>query len=148
MKRLITIFATLMAFVTLAQAQDFAGTYVGRMDSIQMNDKRFDAQDGRSFTLSTANLTGTVSKIGSMPGTIYIDMPIAVDASGNIKATPGASCGKLKLLGLISIDLTLTSLTPASAKAGTLDFYLVCTGSCFGKAYVAKIHFRGVATAK
>lgn len=148
MKRLLTLLAALMAFVALAQAQDYAGTYVGRMDSVQMNDKRFDAQEGRSFSLSTGRLTGTVSKIGSMPGTIYIDMPITVDANGNIKAASGKSCGKLKLLGLISIDLTLSSITPASVKAGTLDFYLVCTGSCFGKEYVSKIHFRGSPTAK
>lgn len=145
MKKILMIFAILMASVNYVLAQSYTGSYTGTMDEIQMNDKTYNPQTGQSFTLSSTYITGTVSKIGSMPGTIYITMPVSVDSAGTITATKGQSCGTLKVLGLIGIDLTLTSLSDATVDTTTktLEFTLECTGTYLGTTYNAHIHFNG-----
>ena len=143
MKKFILFFALFVACISFAQAQNYTGSYTGTMDEIRMNDKTYDSQTGKTFTLSASKLTGTVNKIGSMPGTITIDLDISVDSNGNITAVNETKCGELKVLGLIPIALKLSNLSNASVKDGTLEYTLECTGTYLGKSYSAHIHFSG-----
>lgn len=143
MKKIIFL---LLAFVIIgvssAQAQSYTGSYTGTMDEIRMNDKEYSSQSNQVFTLAETTLSGAVSKIGSMPGVITITQQITVDGTGNVTATD-SECGTLKVLKLIPIPLTLTSLTGKVMDDGSLEFTLECTGTYLGKDYKAHIHFSG-----
>lgn len=142
MKKILAIIAILMATVSFAKAQNYEGTYTGTLDEITMNDSTYQSRSGISFEVESTNLYGTVGQVGSMPGTIVIDLPISV-TSGTITATPGDACGQLKVFGVIPFTLYLTSLYDATTDGTTLEFTLECTGTYFGKTYNAHVHFVG-----
>lgn len=142
MKKATLIFAFLLAFVGFANAQNYVGSYKGLMDEITMRGNSYDDVPDQVFNLTINMLTGTVSGIGSMPGTISINLPITVDADGNITTT-SATCGTLTIFGLIPITLELTSLTGAIVKDNTLEFTLECHGAYLGMDFPASVHFKG-----
>lgn len=142
MKKVTLIFSFLLAFVGLANAQNYVGSYKGLMDEITMRGNSYDDVPDQVFNLTINMLTGTVSEIGSMPGTISINLPIVVDADGNITTT-STTCGTLTILGIIPITLELTSLTEATIKNNILEFTLECHGTYFGQDFPASVHFKG-----
>lgn len=141
MKKLTLVFAFLLACVGLANAQNYVGSYTGLMDEIEMRGNSYDDVSGQVFNLTANMLTGTVSQIGSMPGTISINLPITVDAYGNITAV-GTTCGTLTILGFIPITLQLKSLTDATVKNNILEFTLQCHGTYLGADFPASVHFK------
>lgn len=142
MKKILFLLVLLVTSVGISYAQNY-GSYTGTMDEITMNGKEYDSQSGQSFTLTTTKLTGTVGKIGKMPGTINLNVvDIKIDSDGKIAATPNTTCGQLVVAGMFPINLTLSSLV-GDVNDNRLEFTLECTGKFISTEYVAHIHFVG-----
>ena len=93
-KKLFMFVAIMLAFVMSANAQ--SGSYTGTLHNIVMNGNPKGDQT-MTFTYSNGYLKGTLPKIGSMPGTITINMPVDVDANGNLTTT-ASQVGTLSVL--------------------------------------------------
>lgn len=106
----------LLGFAVNSNAQ--AGTYNGTLSNITMNGNPYNNVTNQDFLLTNISgnlykLTGTVGPIGSMPGTIYVDLKVSVNNGVITPNTPiNGSAGKLVLLkGGIVVKIKLSSFT-------------------------------------
>lgn len=135
-------FAIFMASVSAVCAQNSEGSYIGTLDVVKMNDKNYNAVENQVFTVTDLNLSGKVAKVGSMPGTIYIDLKIAEDGT-TLKAADGAnSCGTLKVFNLLPITLALTDFH-GTVNGDDIEFTLKCNGLYKDSPIAAEVHYTG-----
>lgn len=74
---------------TVLAISDYEGTYNGTMDKIKMKGKDYEPR-AASYTLEGGLLTCDFPQIGSMPGTITIELNVNVDEeTGEITADSG-----------------------------------------------------------
>ncbi|MCF0257117.1 hypothetical protein [Bacteroides heparinolyticus] len=106
----------LLGFAVNSNAQ--SGTYNGTLSNITMNGNSYNNAPNQNFTLTSIggnlyNLTGTVGPIGSMPGTIYVDLDVSINNGVITPNTPiNDPAGKLVLLnGGVNITIKLSSFT-------------------------------------
>ncbi|WP_294083141.1 hypothetical protein [Proteiniphilum sp. UBA5384] len=132
---------------------NFVGSYTGLLHNIIMNGN--DDYEDREMTfkvISADKLQGTLPQIGSMPGTITIDLPISVATNGNMTTTAGSGqVGTLKLniFPYLTIPLYLdgtnaTAFTGASIDPVTkeMNFTLKVKGEYLGiSMYPAQVSF-------
>ncbi|WP_373260910.1 hypothetical protein [Phocaeicola vulgatus] len=91
---------------TVLAISDYEGTYNGTMDKIKMKGKDYEPR-AASYTLEGGLLTCDFPQIGSMPGTITIELNVNVDEeTGEITADSGVDAGYLTILGMDFIHLT------------------------------------------
>lgn len=122
------------------------GKYNGTLTNVTMNGKSYNDVPGITFSLNkNGTLSGTVGKIGKMPGTITINVPVSVDESGNVSAIQGAVAGRLAFSFGGGTNLYVQSLT-GNVNSGTLQFTLETYGSFLGMSvFPASVSFNGVA---
>ena len=105
----------LLGIVTNANAQ--AGSYNGTLSNVTMNGKLYDNVTGQDFELTSLGnnlyrLTGEFGPIGKMPGTIYVDVNIAINNGVITSSTPiNGVAGYLAFTIGGSINIKLSSLT-------------------------------------
>lgn len=122
---------------------NYDGDYVGVMDSIYMDGKKYDSQNA-TFTITNNNkLKCNFPKIGKMPGNIVLDLPITISSNGVISAQKGVKAGTLKILHLFPVPLKLDELTNAKVDGTLIEFDLKVSGEYNGKNFPAAIKFKG-----
>lgn len=105
---------------TVLAISDYEGTYNGTMDKIKMKGKDYEPR-AASYTLEGGLLTCDFPQIGSMPGTITIELNVNVDEeTGEITADSGVDAGYLTILGMDLVKLKLDSLTDAKVTGNTI----------------------------
>ena len=149
MKRYIVITFTIIAILfggvaIKAKAQVpsvYQGVYNGVLDKIEMRGKSYEAKPA-VFRVEGDRLRCDFPKIGRMPGSIALDIPIKIDENGVITATD-TKVGTLKMLFLKDIPLTLVKMSEAQIKDGKLTISLDITGKFLGFDFPASVHFVG-----
>ncbi|WP_347022877.1 hypothetical protein, partial [Bacteroides ovatus] len=117
---------------TVLAISDYEGTYNGTMDKIKMKGKDYEPR-AASYTLEGGLLTCDFPQIGSMPGTITIELNVNVDEeTGEITADSGVDAGYLTILGMDLVKLKLDSLTDAKVTGNTIEFTLAVSGKFLG----------------
>ncbi len=135
-------FAIFMASVSAVCAQSCEGSYIGTLDVVKMNDKNYNAVENQEFTIDEdLNLSGKVAQIGSMPGTIYIDLDIV--ENGTTLTTAASTCGTLKVFNLIPITLALTDFR-GTIDGDNIEFTLKCNGLYKDSPIAAEVHYTGI----
>lgn len=128
---------------TVLAISDYEGTYNGTMDKIKMKGKDYEPRTA-SYTLEGGLLTCDFPQIGSMPGTITIELNVNVDEeTGEITADSGVDAGYLTILGMDLVKLKLDSLTDAKVTGNTIEFTLAVSGKFLGADFPASVHFVG-----
>lgn len=128
---------------TVLAISDYEGTYNGTMDKIKMKGKDYEPR-AASYTLEGGLLTCDFPQIGSMPGTITIELNVNVDEeTGEITADSGVDAGYLTILGMDLVKLKLDSLTDAKVTGNTIEFTLAVSGKFLGADFPASVHFVG-----
>lgn len=118
---------------TVLAISDYEGTYNGTMDKIKMKGKDYEPR-AASYTLEGGLLTCDFPQIGSMPGTITIELNVNVDEeTGEITADSGVDAGYLTILGMDLVKLKLDSLTDAKVTGNTIEFTLAVSGKFLGQ---------------
>lgn len=113
------------------------------MDKIKMKGKDYEPR-AASYTLEGGLLTCDFPQIGSMPGTITIELNVNVDEeTGEITADSGVDAGYLTILGMDLVKLKLDSLTDAKVTGNTIEFTLAVSGKFLGADFPASVHFVG-----
>lgn len=141
LKKIFMFFAIFMASVSAVCAQNSVGSYIGTLDVVKMNDKNYNAVEYQEFTVDDElNLSGKVAQIGSMPGTIYIDLDIV--ENGTDLTTTASTCGTLKVLNLIPITLALTDFH-GTINGDNIEFTLKCNGLYKNSPIAAEVHYTG-----
>lgn len=140
-----------VVFSTTSVPSNFIGSYYGLLYDIEMNGQTGYADQNMTFTVTTGDrLQGTLPQIGSMPGTITINLPISVATSGTLTTTAGPSdpVGNLTIGGFLTIPLYLdgsasTAFSNASIDPVTneMNFTLKVKGSYFGTNFPASVSF-------
>lgn len=126
---------------TVLAISDYEGTYNGTMDKIKMKGKDYEPR-AASYTLEGGLLTCDFPQIGSMPGTITIELNVNVDEeTGEITADSGVDAGYLTILGMDLVKLKLDSLTDAKVTGNTIEFTLAVSGKFLGADFPASVHF-------
>lgn len=93
--------ASINSITSVFAISDYEGTYSGTMDNIMMRGKFYESR-AATFRIESGHLKCDFPQVGSMPGTITIDLPVAVDEeTGEITAYIGEKAGTLSILGLI-----------------------------------------------
>lgn len=103
---------------TVLAISDYEGTYNGTMDKIKMKGKDYEPR-AASYTLEGGLLTCDFPQIGSMPGTITIELNVNVDEeTGEITADSGVDAGYLTILGmdLVKLKLNTPGMQPTARK--------------------------------
>lgn len=122
---------------TVLAISDYEGTYNGTMDKIKMKGKDYEPR-AASYTLEGGLLTCDFPQIGSMPGTITIELNVNVDEeTGEITADSGVDAGYLTILGMDLVKLKLDSLTDAKVTGNTIEFTLAVSGKFLGADFPA-----------
>lgn len=125
---------------TVLAISDYEGTYNGTMDKIKMKGKDYEPR-AASYTLEGGLLTCDFPQIGSMPGTITIELNVNVDEeTGEITADSGVDAGYLTILGMDLVKLKLDSLTDAKVTGNTIEFTLAVSGKFLGADFPASVH--------
>lgn len=97
---------------TVLAISDYEGTYNGTMDKIKMKGKDYEPR-AASYTLEGGLLTCDFPQIGSMPGTITIELNVNVDEeTGEITADSGVDAGYLTILGMDLVKKIITIYSP------------------------------------
>lgn len=129
MSRIFSFCVALVASVVMAlnaNAQVSAGEHVftGTLSNIVMNEKNYDNVSNVQFTITgDSRLVGTIAQIGSMPGTINIDLAVYIDpVTGEIEADDSVA-GSLSIAGADLVNVYVESLT-GSVNDNTLHFVL------------------------
>lgn len=122
---------------------NYDGNYVGVMDSIYMDSKKYDPQNATFKITNNNKLKCNFPKIGKMPGNIVLDLPITISSDGVISAQKGEVAGSLLILHALSIDLKLDALENAKIVGSSIEFDLKVSGEYLGKNFPAAIHFKG-----
>lgn len=124
---------------TVLAISDYEGTYNGTMDKIKMKGKDYEPR-AASYTLEGGLLTCDFPQIGSMPGTITIELNVNVDEeTGEITADSGVDAGYLTILGMDLVKLKLDSLTDAKVTGNTIEFTLAVSGKFLGADFPASV---------
>lgn len=124
---------------TVLAISDYEGTYNGTMDKIKMKGKDYEPR-AASYTLEGGLLTCDFPQIGSMPGTITIELNVNVDEeTGEITADSGVDAGYLTILGMDLVKLKLDSLTDAKVTGNTIEFTLAVSGKFLGADFPASL---------
>lgn len=137
---------------TTSVPSNFIGSYYGLLYDIEMMGNTGYDDQNMTFTVTTGNvLHGVLPQIGSMPGTITIDLPISVATDGTMATTADASTkvGTLVIPSFgITISLTLDGSASTAFSNATIDpvtnemnFTLKVKGSYFGTNFPASVSF-------
>lgn len=141
LKKLFMFIAIFMASVNFAMAQSAAGSYNGTLDVVKMNDNNYNPVENQTFEVSSnLKLTGTVKKVGKMPGDIVLSMNLV--QNGNTSTCKDNVCGKLNILGFIPASLYLSSFS-GSIDGNNIEFTIECDGLYKGSSIHAKVHYKG-----
>lgn len=78
------------------------GVYTGTLSNITMNHNPYDDATGVEFDLidngdGTGLLLGSIGPIGSMPGTIEVNLKVNIAEDGTLSAQPTVQAGELVL---------------------------------------------------
>lgn len=126
-----------MCFGTRANTADNTNIVCkGTVSNITMNEKHFKNIENQTFTLSkkqtnTGVITGSIGKIGKMPGTLHFSIPVTINKDGTLHAKENTEVGKLKFSFGGSKKLLCKSMS-GTCKNGTLKFTLRVTSTMLG----------------
>lgn len=137
---MLTAYALSMTAATKVSESEYTGIYTGTLDGLRMNGKDKNPVYNQQFKLENGVLSGVVSQIGTMPGTIYISIKVSVDDAGNIKAN-NDDAGKLVIGGKKIVSFNLTSFS-ATVANGVLDVNCAVSARYSGL-FPASFHFYG-----
>lgn len=137
---MLTAYALSMTAATKVSESEYSGIYTGTLDGLRMNGKDKNPVYNQQFKLENGVLSGEVSQIGTMPGTIYLSIKVSVDAAGNIKANSKAA-GELVIKNGPKIHFNLTSFS-ATVANGVLDVNCAVSARYSGL-FPASFHFYG-----
>lgn len=140
--------ASINSITSVFAISDYEGTYSGTMDNIMMNGKLYESR-AATFRIEGGSLKCDFPQVGRMPGTITIDLPVAVDEeTGEITAYTGEKAGTLSLpIGLV-YEFKLDDLRDAkitdNGGSQQLEFTLdVSARYLFFFNFLASVHFVG-----
>lgn len=94
-----------------------------------MNGSDYSDVDNVTFTLTQVSgnsyslVSSAIGPIGSMPGTIYVDADVTIDANGNISATAGEVAGTLVTKIGLRFKIYMTSIS-GTVGNGQISFVL------------------------
>lgn len=149
MKKILSLLVVMLGCIGVVQAQvslSVNKTYTGILTNVVMNGSPKDDVSGQNFKLDVdsdgfGTITGTVSGIETMPGTIYINIGVEVDVATGAITAIDSRAGYLQIIGL-TIPFTITSFS-GSITDSDLSISVAVVGNYFGISFLSSFDFNG-----